>query len=70
MLLYEGGLRIETTIDLSLQATAEQAVENYLPANQGNPDAAVVVMDPQNGHVLVMVGGRDFFADDEDAKVT
>ena len=69
MLLYEGGLRIETTIDLNLQTAAEQSVENHLPANQGHPDAAVVVMDPQNGHVLVMVGGRDFFADDEDAKV-
>ena len=26
MLLYEGGLRIETTIDLNLQMAAEQAV--------------------------------------------
>ena len=68
-LLFEGGLRIETTIDLGLQAAAEAAVERYLPAGQGNPDASVVVMDPQNGHILAMVGGRDFFDDDDDAKV-
>ncbi len=69
LLLFEGGLRIETTIDLALQAAAEAAVERHLPAGQGHPDASVVVMDPQNGHILAMVGGRDFFDDDDDAKV-
>ena len=69
MLLYEGGLRIETTIDLTLQERSEQTIETYMPSNQGHPDAAVVVMNPQTGHVLAMVGGRDFFANDEDAKV-
>ncbi len=68
-LLYEGGVRIETTVDLGLQAAAEKAVEAHLPAGQGHPDAAIVVTDPQNGHILAMVGGRDFFADDPDAKV-
>ncbi len=68
-LLFEGGLRIETTIDLNLQSEAELAVERHLPVGQGLPDASVVVMDPQTGFILAMVGGRDFFADDEDAKV-
>ncbi|MBQ91375.1 MAG: hypothetical protein CL441_08210 [Acidimicrobiaceae bacterium] len=68
-LLFEGGLRIETTIDLGLQFAAEAAVEAHLPDGQGHPDASVVVMDPQNGHILAMVGGRDFFGEDEDAKV-
>ncbi|MDG2908278.1 MAG: transglycosylase domain-containing protein [Acidimicrobiales bacterium] len=69
LLLFEGGLRIETTIDLGLQAAAEASVEAHLPAGQGHPDASVVVMNPQNGHILAMVGGRDFFDDDDDAKV-
>ena len=68
-LLFEGGLRIETTIDLELQAAAEAAVEAHLPDGYGLPDASVVVMDPQTGFVLAMVGGRDFFAEEEDAKV-
>ncbi|HCV35675.1 MAG TPA: hypothetical protein DF783_02030, partial [Acidimicrobiaceae bacterium] len=67
-LLFEGGVRIETTLDLELQAAAEAAVERHLPAGQGHPDAAIVTINPQNGHVLAMVGGRDFFADDADAK--
>ncbi|MBT5905340.1 MAG: PASTA domain-containing protein [Acidimicrobiaceae bacterium] len=68
-LLFEGGLRIETTVDLDLQRAAETAVEAYLPANQGHPDAAVVVLETGTGQVLAMVGGRDFFATDSDAKV-
>ena len=69
MLLYEGGVRIETTIDLDLQAAAEKSVEMHLPSNQNLPDASVVVIDPQTGQIMAMVGGRDFFADEDDAKV-
>ena len=74
-LLFEGGLDIHTTIDLDLQAEAEAAVERVLPqiASDGslNPDAAAVIqgVTPQdNGHILAMVGGRDFFGGDDDAK--
>lgn len=74
-LLFEGGLDIYTTIDLGLQADAEAAVERVLPQVAGdgslNPDAAAVIMGTtpeDDGHVLAMVGGRDFFAGDDDAK--
>ena len=66
-----GGLAIHTTIDLGLQAKAEAAVEAILPDNGTNPDAAATVLGvggAEDGHVLAMVGGRDFFGDDEDAK--
>ncbi len=68
-LLFEGGLRIETTVDLDLQRAAEDAVESYIPAGRGHPDAAVVVLETGTGQVLAMVGGRDFFGTDSDAKV-
>ena len=70
-LLFEGGLDIHTTIDLGLQASAEAAVEAILPGNGVNPDAAATVLGvggAEDGHVLAMVGGRDFFGDDADAK--
>ena len=70
-LLFEGGLAIHTTIDLELQAKAEAAVEAILPDNGTNPDAAATVLGvggAEDGHVLAMVGGRDFFGDDADAK--
>ena len=70
-LLFEGGLHIHTTIDLDLQARAEAAVEAILPNNGINPDAAATVLGlggNEDGHVLAMVGGRDFFGDAADAK--
>ena len=70
-LLFEGGLDIHTTIDLGLQVSAEAAVEAILPDNGANPDAAATVLGvggDEDGHVLAMVGGRDFFGDDTDAK--
>ncbi len=74
-LLFEGGLKIHTTIDLGLQAQAEAAVERVLPqvAADGtmNPDSAAVIMGTSrsdDGHILAMVSGRDFFGGDEDAK--
>ncbi len=68
-LLFRGGIRIRTTIDLDLQARAEAAVEAILPGGAGVPDAAAVVMDPATGEVLAMVGGRDFFGDSDFANV-
>ena len=70
-LLFEGGLKIHTTIDLELQAKAEAAVEAILPDTGLNPDAAATVLGvggDEDGQVLAMVGGRDFFGDDTDAK--
>ena len=74
-LLFEGGLTIHATIDLDLQARTEAAVERALPRFRDdggeNPDAAAVVMgttSSDNGHVLAMFGGRDFFGDRDDAK--
>ena len=67
--LFEGGLDVHTTIDLELQADAEAAVEAILPDNGINPDAAAVVLGiggEEDGHILAMVGGRDFFDDDDD----
>lgn len=75
-LLFEGGLDIHTTIDLNLQAQAEAAVAEILPQfdenGRENPDASAVTLGTtaaDDGHILAMVGGRDFFSDSDDAKV-
>ena len=74
-LLFEGGLTIHATIDLELQARAEAAVERALPRfredGNENPDAAAVVMGTtasDDGQILAMFGGRDFFGERDDAK--
>jgi penicillin-binding protein 1A len=67
-LLFGGGLRIQTTIDLDMQLTAEAAVASTRPAAPG-PDAALVAMEPKTGYVRALIGGRDFFSGTETAKL-
>jgi penicillin-binding protein 1A len=60
-LLYEGGLRIETTLDPRVQVVAEQAVDRVLVDPAHDPSGALVAIDPRNGYVRAYVGGRDYF---------
>lgn len=57
--VYGGGMRITTTLDLEWQRAAEAAVARWLP-NATDPEAAVVAIDPSNGAIRAMIGGRDF----------
>jgi membrane peptidoglycan carboxypeptidase len=59
--LFQGGLRIHTTVDLDMQAAGDEAVRRVLPY-QSDPHAALVAIEPETGHVKAMVGGRDWFA--------
>lgn len=62
--LYKEGLKIYTTLDLDMQEAAERSLEANLPdfytdANGlRQPQGAIVAIDPHNGHILAMVGGR------------
>jgi penicillin-binding protein 1A len=67
-LLFGGGLRIDTTRCRTAQAQAEAAVGKVLSRPERDPAAAVVTIDPRNGHVRALVGGRDFFGGGADAK--
>ena len=64
-MLYRGGLRIDTTVDPKLQDLADASVALALTGvradPQGHPvDMSLVSLDPSNGNVKAMVGGRDF----------
>jgi penicillin-binding protein 1B len=59
--LRNGGLKVYTTLDPAAQTYAEQAVDETLDGlgKRGHGiEGAVVVVDPSNGDVLAMVGGR------------
>jgi penicillin-binding protein 1A len=71
--VYEGGLKVYTTLDLDLQKAAEsevgrglQEIEQRQLRRKKDPppteplQAALVAMDPVTGAVRAMVGGRDF----------
>ncbi|MCW3032751.1 MAG: penicillin-binding protein [Solirubrobacteraceae bacterium] len=56
---FDGGLKIRTTLDLELQRSAEQSINNYL-AYTGGPTASLVAIENSTGEVRAMVGGRDY----------
>lgn len=57
---YEaGGLKIYTTLDLRAQKIAEAAVAAEIPADS-ELQAALIAIDPRNGYIKAMVGGRDY----------
>ncbi len=67
-LLFGGGLRIQTTVDLDAQAKAEAAVNEVL-ADPAGPAASLVSVETGSGYVRAMVGGRDFFGETPIAKL-
>ncbi len=57
--VFEGGLKIYTTLDPKMQVYAENAIKEILP-DPKDPSAALVAMDPRTGYIKAMVGGKDF----------
>jgi penicillin-binding protein 1A len=62
--LFQGGLRIYTTLEPDIQEAAEQSIRAVLVEDDG-PDAALVSIDPRSGYVRAIVGGRDFYDEDD-----
>ena len=57
--VFGGGLRVYTTLDPELQSIAEQSVAEVLD-RPDDPDCALVAIDPRNGYVRALVGGKDW----------
>jgi 1A family penicillin-binding protein len=57
--VFKGGLKIFTTIDTRMQRVAEKARNDHLN-DRGDPEVALVSIDPRTGYIKAMVGGRDF----------
>ena len=64
-LLFGGGLHIYTTVDLALQRATEAAIDKVLTDPDG-PTAATIVIENDTGYVRALVGGKDFFDDNND----
>lgn len=70
--LQEGGLKVTTTLDLSLQTIAEEAMAKQVPLNEKNHgagNAALLSLNPRTGEILAMVGSRDYFDEEHDGAV-
>ncbi|MCL6611946.1 MAG: penicillin-binding protein 1A [Peptococcaceae bacterium] len=61
--VYNSGFKVYTTLDPDIQTIAENVMsdEKNFPPPKGKdkPQGAVVVLDPSNGHVRAIVGGRE-----------
>ncbi len=61
--VYKEGLKVYTTLDLDMQRAAEKAMAQ-LPVSRTDskgikqPQGALVAIDPHNGYIKAMVGGR------------
>jgi 1A family penicillin-binding protein len=58
-----GGLTVRTTLDLSIQKMAEEAVKEEVAANSylNIKNGAALITNPKNGDILAMVGNTDFY---------
>lgn len=60
--LFDGGLRIHTTLDPVAQAAAEKAAADVTPNNDKGVTAAMVSVDNRTGAVRALVGGPGYDA--------
>jgi penicillin-binding protein 1A len=62
-MIYEGGLKVYTSLDLQMQKTALETFNNYpLLVDDPKLQGALVTIDSSNGYVKSIVGGKDFQA--------
>ncbi|MCL4440192.1 MAG: penicillin-binding transpeptidase domain-containing protein, partial [Firmicutes bacterium] len=61
--VYNSGLKVYTTLDPKIQTIAENVMadnSNFPPSKKNEkPQGAVVVLDPSNGQLRAIVGGRE-----------
>jgi membrane carboxypeptidase/penicillin-binding protein PbpC len=71
-ILEKGRLKIYTSIDPVLQDKAEEIVEKYAAQNEARfaaQNAALISLDNETGEILAMVGGRDYFDEENKGNV-
>lgn len=68
--LEQEGLEVRTSLDFQLQQIAERVVAEGAAANSSRynaHNAALVAVEPKSGHILAMVGGKNYFGQPEPA---
>jgi penicillin-binding protein 1A len=58
--VFNGGLKIYTTLDPTMEADARQAVADHLPPQNGKWTATLVSVDSKTGAVRALVGGPGY----------
>ncbi len=58
--VYNGGLRVWTTFDATLQRQMEEAVREVMPEGTRDFEVAMASVDPSSGAVRAFIGGPEF----------
>ncbi len=58
--IFKGGLTVYTTLDVEVQQAAEAAAAAKEEAGGEPYEVSMVAIDPDNGFIRAMVGGKDF----------
>lgn len=58
--LYQGGLKVYTTLDLDMQKSANEAYAKGMKDRDPDLQAALVALDVKTGEIRALIGGRDF----------
>ena len=70
--LKSGGLKVYTTLDFDLQekiqSIVKKNIDELVEKKLGASNGAVVVISPETGEILTMVGSKDYFSEDIDGK--
>ncbi len=63
-----GGLQVITTLDYDLQKEAEKIVKEEIESLKAYKvgNGAAMITDPRTGEILAMVGGKDYFDEEND----
>jgi len=68
-LIYRGGLKVYTTLDLDLnneaQRIAAEQIQNLQEGEHNASNACVVAIRPKTGEILAMVGSIDYWDEEE-----
>ena len=68
--ILQGGLKVYTTLDPDVQASAEAAAKKVVDAaGTDETDAALVCVDNSNGYIKAMVGGQHYDTDLDGAQI-
>lgn len=68
----QGGLRVITSLDWKTQQIGEEEVTKGVDERGGKygfTNGALAAIDPKTGHILAMVGSKDFFDQEHDGQV-
>ncbi len=59
-MVYQGGMKIYTSLDLDMQKAANQAYQAGMKEREADVQAALAALDTSNGQIRAIIGGRDF----------